>query len=85
MHRLKILQCTCLVGWGLHCGRRALCVAEMATVGERKVWLNEHDQGRTGDGRCSRAAASFSPGASKATTGAPNVTPIREERDPPRE
>lgn len=39
----------------------------------------------TGEGRCRRDAASLSPGASNATTGAPNVTPINEARDPPSE
>ena len=39
----------------------------------------------TGDGKCSRVAARRSPGASKATTGAPKVTPISEARDPPSE
>ncbi len=40
---------------------------------------------RTGEGRCNRDAANFSAGASNATTGAPNVTPIREASEPPRE
>lgn len=40
---------------------------------------------RTGDGRCKRDAASFSAGASNATTGAPNVVPINDANEPPRE
>lgn len=40
---------------------------------------------RTGIGRCKREAASLSPGASKATTGAPKVTPIKAANDPPKE
>ena len=39
---------------------------------------------RTGDGRWRRRAASFSPGDSNATTGAPKVTPMREAKVPPR-
>jgi len=39
----------------------------------------------TGNGRCSLRAAIVSPGASKATVGAPNVKPISEARAPPRE
>jgi hypothetical protein len=39
----------------------------------------------TGDGRWSRDAASFSPGASNATTGTPKVAPRSEAREPPRE
>lgn len=38
-----------------------------------------------GEGRCKRVAASFSPGASNATTGEPKVAPSREAIDPPRE
>lgn len=39
----------------------------------------------TGIGKCNRLEAIFSPGASKATTGAPNVTPRREASAPPSE
>lgn len=38
----------------------------------------------TGEGRCRRRAAIFSPGDSNATTGAPNVTPTSAARPPPR-
>lgn len=38
-----------------------------------------------GRGKCSRRAASNSPGASKATAGNPNVEPRREAREPPNE
>lgn len=40
---------------------------------------------RTGEGKCSRPAAIFSPGDSIATTGTPNVTPSRDARAPPNE
>ena len=40
---------------------------------------------RTGVGRCRRVAASFSAGASNATTGTPNVAPTSEASEPPRE
>ena len=39
----------------------------------------------TGDGRWRRDAASFSPGASNATTGTPKVAPRRDAIEPPRE
>ena len=42
-------------------------------------------EGHTGNAKWSRCAASFSPTASKATTGAPNVTPMRDASDPPNE
>jgi hypothetical protein len=38
-----------------------------------------------GDGRWRRDAASLSPGASNATTGAPRVAPRSDAGDPPRE
>lgn len=49
-----------------------------------------HQSGRrgfkhTGEGRCNRVAASFSAGASKATTGAPKVTPMSDDTEPPNE
>jgi len=40
---------------------------------------------RTGDGRWSRVAAIRSPGDSNATTGRPNVMPIKLASAPPRE
>lgn len=39
----------------------------------------------TGEGRCSRAAARFSPGASNATTGTPKVAPSSDDMAPPKE
>lgn len=39
----------------------------------------------TGEGRWSLKAASFSPGASKATTGTPKVAPVNDANAPPRE
>lgn len=41
--------------------------------------------GQTGEGRWRRAAASFSPGDSNATAGAPNVTPTSDASPPPKE
>ena len=40
---------------------------------------------RTGEGKCNRCAASFSPGDSNATAGTPNVTPNSDASAPPAE
>ena len=61
----------------------------MCDMIERRLWKDkyEHDwlnNRRTGVGRCSLRAAMRSPGASNATTGAPNVEPSKEANAPPK-
>jgi hypothetical protein len=54
----------------------------------KSVNRNDADEKReshTGKLICSREAASFSPGASNPTTGAPNVTPMRLANEDPNE
>ena len=67
--------------YGIH----ELCGGGKAIPNGRRNHARDIFTELTGDGRWSRDAASFSPGASNATTGTPKVAPNSEVREPPNE